>query len=466
MGNRETEAEVEEWNRGSRIVEKSAGGTRMHIITLTAGTGSFHCGTCMRDNALTVALRARGHDALLAPLYLPPVLDEASAAERTPLFYGGINVYLQQKSRLFRKTPRWIDRLLDSPRMLEAAAARAGSGMTTPEQLGELTLSTLRGEEGLQAKELERLTDWLCSEARPDVVCLSNALLIGLARRIRERTGAAVVCTLQGEDSFLDSLPEPHRTQAWETLARRAADCDLFLAVSRYYGDVMRRRARLPEERVRVVPNGILLEGYPTSPRQRMPDPPVLGFLARMCPPKGLSTLVEAYRLLRRNRRIPGLQLHIGGSQTAEDVLYVADLRKRLASEGLEEDVTISPNLDRTEKIAFLQGLSALSVPATYGESFGLYLIESLAAGTPVVQPRSGAFPELVEATGGGLLCAPNDPGALATAVEELLADPEQARVLGETGRVAVREAFSVEQMAEGAEQCFAEAVRRRSGGN
>jgi glycosyltransferase involved in cell wall biosynthesis len=417
----------------------------VRIIQLTPGTGSFYCGTCLRDNALTAALRQRGHEARLVPMYLPPILDEASTAEGEPLFYGGVNVYLQQKSALFRKLPRAVDRLFDAPKVLRMAASRAGS--TDARDLGDLTVSTLRGEEGNQVKELNRLVEWLAGK-KPEAVILSNALLVGLARRIKQATGAAVVCTLQGEDSFLDSLPVPDRQRAWDTLSERANDCDAFIAVSHYYGNVMRERAKLPADRVHVVYNGIVLDGYapaPTPPRQ-----PTLGYFARMCPPKGLHTLVEAYIILRQHHRVPNLKLRVGGSMTKADEQFVNQLRQRLASAGITDGVEFLPNLSRDEKIAFLQSLSVLSVPATYGESFGLYLIEAWAAGVPVVQPRHAAFPELIAATGGGVLCAPNDPPALAAAIEELLRNPEAARAMGARGRQAVMEKFSVERMADG----------------
>jgi glycosyltransferase involved in cell wall biosynthesis len=431
----------------------------MRIIQITAGTGSFYCGTCLRDNALVVELRRQGHDALMVPLYLPLVVDEAPSAGDTPLFYGGVNVYLQQKSALFRKSPRWLDRLFDAPGVLQLAVSRAGS--TEARELGDLTVSTLRGEEGRQIKELDRLADWL-QETQPEVVCLSNALLIGLTRRIKQRTGAAVVCTLQGEDAFLDSLPHGYRQEAWRALAERAADADAFIAVSHYYGDVMRRRVGLTAERVHVVHNGILLDGYAAAPVP--PAPPVLGYLARLCPAKGLATLIEAYLLLRKRDRLPELRLRVAGSMTASDRRFVAHLRARLAAAGLADDVQFLPNLSRDEKIAFLQGLSVLSVPATYGESFGLYVIEALAAGVPVVQPRHASFPELIEATGGGVLCEPDDPEALAVAVEELLRDPEQARAMGARGREAVRERFNVGQMARHTMRVFEQVVRSRDG--
>lgn len=430
----------------------------MRIVVITAGTGSFHCGTCMRDNALVAELCRQGHDALLVPLYLPMVLDEAPSTPDAPLFYGGINVYLQQKSGLFQKTPRVLDKLLDSPGILRAAASRAG--MTSARELGEITISMLRGEEGRQAKELDRLTDWLKNEIKPDVVCLSNALLIGLTRQINQQTGAPVVCTLQGEDYFLDGLPEPLRTEAWQTLAERAIDADGFIAVSRYYGDVMTKRAQLPVDKVRVIHNGIVLDGY--EPAKAPPDPPVVGYLARMCALKGLGLLIDALILLKKDPQNARLQLHIAGSQTASDREYVAGLQKKLEAAGVVNDVRFFPNVDKSEKANFLKGLTVLSVPATYGESFGLYVIEALAAGVPVVEPRHAAFPELIEMTGGGLLCEPDDPQALADSISQLINNSELRNQLGAQGRAAVQQHFTVAQMAHNVLAYFQEVSRQQ----
>ncbi|MDQ3813116.1 MAG: glycosyltransferase family 4 protein [Armatimonadota bacterium] len=414
------------------------------IVHLTPGTGSFYCGTCLRDNALVTALRKLGHDATLLPLYLPLTLDEPDASDGQPVLMGGINVYLQQKSALFQKTPRWLDHLLDAPALLKMAASRAG--MTAAEDLGDVTLSMLRGEEGRQKKEIDKLVDWLKLESQPDAVCLSNALLIGLVRRLKSELKVPVVCSLQGEDSFLDSLPEPYRTQSWETIAERARECDAFVAPSRYFGDLMQERLKLPPERVHVVYNGIALDGY--EPAQPLPDPPVLGFFARQCQPKGLETLVEAFIILKQRDHIKSLKLLVAGTKTVADEPFVNNLRARLEKQGLARQALFLEPLDRNGKIAFLQNLSALSVPATYGESFGLYIIEALACGVPVAQPRHAAFPELIEITGGGVLCEPNDPQSLAEAVERLLNDPGAARAMGEHGRQVVLRDFSAEQMA------------------
>jgi glycosyltransferase involved in cell wall biosynthesis len=114
----------------------------------------------------------------------------------------------------------------------------------------------------------------------------------------------------------------------------------------------------------------------------------------------------------------------------------------------LSAEAEFHPNVDRATKLALLDSFSVFSVPARYGEGFGLYVIEALAAGRPVVQPRAGAFPELVELTGGGILCEAGSLPALAEAIEGLLLDPARAEGLGAAGRRAVFEKLNAEAMA------------------
>ena len=419
----------------------------MRLLQLTPGAGAMYCGNCLRDNALVAAWRKLGHDALMVPLYLPITLDEPDQSEGTPIFFGGISVYLRQKSAFFRNAPAWMHDLLASPRLLKWAGGRAAK--TRPAELGELTESMLRGEEGHQAADLEQLLGWLRSQPRPDVVCLSNALLVGLGRRLRSGLGAPVACMLQGEDWFLDALPEPYRERCWRIVAERAAELDQLIAPSGYFATLMGRRLGLSEKAIAVVPNGIQLEAYEAAPGPP-PHPPVLGFFARMCREKGLDRLVAAYIRIRRRGRFPTLRLRIGGSCGPADEPVVAEVRGQLAAEGLLESVEFHPNVNHAAKVAFLRSLSVFSVPAVYGEAFGLYVIEALAAGVPVVQPRCGAFPELVESTGGGLLCDPGDVDALADGIEHVLGEADQGRGRGTAGRQAVFTHFSAEAMAQG----------------
>jgi len=441
----------------------------VNIIHLTPGAGAMYCGGCLRDNALVAALRKLGHDALMVPLYLPLTLDEEDQSAGTPVFFGGISVYLEQKTALFRGAPGWLHDLFASRRLLAWAAGKAAK--TRAADLGELTLSMLRGEAGNQAREIEVLIAWLKTQPKPDVLSLSNALLIGMVRRLKAELRIPVTCALQGEDTFLDALPESERAACWQTLAERAADVDIFVAPSRYFGDLMRERLGLPAYRVRVVHNGINLEGYGAevqslkskvqSPKTtgQSADVPVLGFFARMCKEKGLDMLVEAYILLRQRGRVGQLKLRVGGSCGPADAAFVDSLRERLRASGLLGDVEFHPNADRASKLALLRSLSVFSVPALYGEAFGLYVIEALAAGTPVVQPRVAAFPELVEATGGGVLSAA-EPGPLAEAIEELLLNPARARALGEAGQRALLESISAEAMAQATLKVYGEMVR------
>ncbi len=407
----------------------------MNIIQITPGAGAMYCGNCFRDNALVAALRRQGHTALMIPLYLPLTLDEEDQTRGLPIFFNGINVYLEQKSVCFRDAPTWIHNLFNRPSLLKFAAGRAAK--TRASDLGDITLSMIRGEEGNQARELEQLIAFLKTQFKPDIICLSNALLAGLARRLKSELNAPIACVLQGEDTFLDALPDSHRDLTWQTLAERCADIDLFIPPSRYFGGRMGERLRLPAHRVRVIHDGINLDGYQTAPA---PANPTLGFFARQCREKGLDTLVEAFILLKERHRIPNLKLKIGGGCGPADEPFVNNLRARLKAKALLDDVEFFPNVDRTDKLAFLRSLSVFSVPALYGEAFGLYLIEAPASGVPVVQPRHAAFPEIIELTGGGAICEPGDPRALADALEPLLLDPARARALGAAGRQAVLE--------------------------
>jgi glycosyltransferase involved in cell wall biosynthesis len=425
---------------------------KMNIVQITPGAGGMYCGNCFRDNALVAELRKLGHQVLMVPLYLPMTLDEEDQSRGTPIFFSGINVYLEQKSSFFRHAPGWLHRLLDSPALLRWASGKAAR--TRPDELGELTVSMLRGEEGNQSRELDELIGWLKQQPHPDVICLSNALLVGLVRKLKQELRSPVVCMLQGEDYFLDSLPQNQRELAWKTLAERAAEADVFVAPSRYFADLMGHRLNLPTDRVHVVFNGINLEGYESGQRsvvggQLQRTIPVLGYFARMCREKGLDRLVEAFILLKRREATKDLKLRVGGGCGPSDEPFVNALRERLMTNGVLHDVEFHPNPDRAAKLQLLRSMTVFCVPALYGEAFGLYVIEALASGLPVVQPRTASFPELIEATGGGVLYEPGDMNALANAVEGLLLSPERLRALGEAGRDSALRDFSASRMAE-----------------
>jgi glycosyltransferase involved in cell wall biosynthesis len=416
----------------------------MRVLSITAGAAGMYCGSCARDNALAVELLARGHDVTLVPLYTPTTTDEANVS-RPHVLFGGISIYLQQHVALFRRTPRLLDRLWDSPSVIRTFASRSIS--TDPKLLGDLTLSMLEGDRGLLRKEFDKLLDWLAPEPVPDIVNLPNSLLIGLARPLARALKRPICCTLQGEDLFLQDLVEPYREQALELIRRQVPDVDHFLPVSDYYVPVMSRLLQIPPDRMTVVPLGINMVGY--RRREARSGDFRVGYFARVAPEKGLHVLADAYVEFRRQTRNSRVRLDAAGYLSRAHEPYLNDIRHRLAAAGLADEFTYHGAVDRAGKLATLESFDVLSVPATYDEPKGVFLLEAMAAGVPVVQPRRGAFTEIVERTGGGLLVAPDDPSALAEGLYGVWKDPERARILGDRGFHGVREHYDVARSAD-----------------
>lgn len=416
----------------------------MRILQISPGTGNFYCGSCIRDNTLVVTLRSMGHDVIMCPMYLPFMVDDANTSSKDLLFFGGINVYLQQKIPFFRRTPRWLDRILDSPSLLRFTARQAG--MTKASELGEMTISMLNGEQGKQKKELDRLIEWLKSEEPYDLISLSNCMLMGLAEVIEKELNVPIACTLQGEDTFLDSLPEPYRDSAWRRLREIVPKIACFTPVSHYYGNVMKERLEIPQEKIHVVQNGISLKGF--EQKREKSNKRVIGYLARLCETKGLHQLVQTFIQLKKQPQYEDVTLKIAGTMTPSDEPFVNGLKEQLKQEGLSDSVHFFPNINREDKIDFLKSLSLFSVPATYGETFGLYILEALAAGVPVVQPRHAGFVEIVESTGGGLLYRHDDPNDYLQSLQQMLDNRDRAYEIGHKGREEVFRHFHIERMA------------------
>lgn len=423
----------------------------MRVVYITAGAGGRYCGACFRDNTLASDLLARGHDVELVPLYTPTVTDEPNVSLGTT-FFGGVNVYLQQRFSFFRSTPWFLDRILDSSWLLNSAG-RWGT-RTDPGELGETAVSVLRGQSGFQRKELEKLLSWLRSRRRPDMVHLGNSLLSGLAPALKKALSCPVCCTLQGEDLFLKALNEPYRSQAQERIRANAEFIDQFHAVSRYHARAMRDYLELPGSKVGVIRSGIHVDDF--QPRDSSPARPfTVGYLARIAPEKGLHLLCEAYRSVARESGPGNTRLLVAGDPSTDHSGYLRGIRKKMHRWGLEDSFQYRGSLSRAEKIRFLQELDVLSVPACYDEPRGLYTLEAQACGIPVVQPRRGVFPEIIAATGGGLLVEPDDSSDLARGILDLQRDPERAAELGRRGREGVRAHYDARQMAAATLQSY-----------
>jgi glycosyltransferase involved in cell wall biosynthesis len=428
----------------------------MKILSVTAGAAGMYCGSCARDNALAVELLARGHDVTLIPVYTPTRTDEPNVSRKRVLF-GGISVYLQQYAPFFRKAPRFLDRLWDSPAVIQAFAGRAVSN--DPKLLGDLTISMLRGVDGVLRREFDKLLDWIRDEPRPDVINLPNSLLIAMAAPLRQALKTPICCTLQGEELFLDGLVPPYREQAIALIQQQIDTVDQFVAVSEYEAAFMSGFLKIPRARISVVPLGINMTGY----ERRVRDKGLftIGYFARISPEKGLHVLADAYvRFAQRIGNSP-TRLEAAGFLVKGCEGYLTGIEDSLRKAGLSSNFTYHGSVDRAGKLEFLGGLSVLSVPATYNEPKGLFLLEAMASGVPVVQPGRGAFIEIVENTGGGILVDPHNPNSLAEGLHALWRERRLMDALSERAYQGVRAHYTVAHSADRLLAVYADVVSR-----
>ncbi len=417
----------------------------------------MYCGSCMHNNTMARALIRQGHDVALVPTYTPIRTDEDSVAIDR-VFFGAVNVYLKQYVGLFRHAPRLVEWMLDRPRLLSWVSRFAGS--TDAKVLGEMTLAILEGEHGPQKGELEKLVSWLRDDMKPDVVHLSLSLFLGFAHRIKDELGVPVVCELQGEDIFFDLIEEPYRSQVLALLHRRADDVDAFIAPNRYYAELMSSECGFPAQRIHVVPLGIEPGDFLDSRERTESGPAIVGFLGRICPEKGFHLLVEAFRILVEELGPGRVKLRAAGYLRELDRPFYEVQLQRLADWGLLDRFEYAGEVDRQGKVDFLAGLHVFTLPTVYREPKGLSVLEAMASGVPVVLPSHGGFPELVAASGGGILVEPESPIALAAGLRRLIADPARRRALGVRGRRAVEEELSADSMARSTADVYERVLR------
>ena len=433
----------------------------MKFVYLTSGAAGMYCGSCMNDNTLARAMIELGHDVQLIPLYTPIRTDDRSVAD-DHVFFGGINVYLQQKVPLFRYLPRWLDHILDQPWLIRWATGSATS--TSAKTLGAMTISMLRGSQGFQRKEVERLVEWLSGHSHPDLFVFSNVLTAGCVPELKKQFGVPVAVMLQGDDIFLRDLPEPFQRDALAEIRKLAGQIDGFLAHSRFYADKMSGYLGIPREKIHVVPLGIDtrdFEQISVDAAARDSRPPTVGYLARLAPEKGLHVLADAFILLRKMAGMEKARLRIAGWLGEHRRAYVEEVFSKLGEAGLGDEFEYLGEVDRRGKVEFLKSIDVLSVPTTYEEPKGLFVLEALAAGVPVVVPEHGSFPETIAELGGGVLHQPGDAAHLAKRLSDLLSRSdvmtsarERTLVNRSSRAVAERTVQTLESMRSGRSGC------------
>lgn len=417
----------------------------MNIVQIIPGSGgSFYCGNCLRDSKYVVALREQGHEVIKIPMYLPIFSDEHDLNE-IPVFYGAVSIYLKQLYPFLRKCPEWMDRLLNSKPLLKMAASKAGS--TNAKGLEEMTVSMLLGEDGQQHDELERLIDWIEENCKPDIVHISNALLLGLAHRIKERLKVPIVCSLQDEDVWVDAMQPSFQAKIWKLMSEKAKDVDLFIAVSKFFSEVMQQRMNIPVEKI----HGLYLGVDPFDYEFILPQKKDrnIGFISRMCHENGLDILVDAFILLKKRTGFDDVKLIMTGGFTGSDEKYIKAIRKKLSKEDLDKETEFAEDFEGEGRLDFFDKVSVIAVPVRNGEAFGMYLLEAMASGVPVVQPALGAFPEIINLSGGGIVYEPNTPETLCDALAGLLSDHKKLNTLSLNARKGVEANFNINDHAK-----------------
>lgn len=408
----------------------------------------------MRDSKYINAIRQQGNEVLVVPMYLP-LFPKEENKEEVPVFYGAISLYLKQVYPVFRRMPAWFERFLDSPMMLKLAAGLANS--TRSSGLESMTLSMLLGEDGQQKAELDKLVAWLEIHYKADIIHISNALLIGLAHSLKARLNVPVVCTLQDEDVWVDAMNEQFREQTWRLMSEKAADIDCFFSVSQYFTDFMKQKLQLPDAKIKTLHLGVDPADYTYTPPAAKGR--TIGFLSRLCRENGLDILVDAFILLKKQPDLSDCTLILTGGHTADDNAFIAEQRRKLRLAGVDEHVLLLDRFEQEHRLTFFNLVSVLSVPVRNGEAFGIYLTEALAAGVPVVQPNLGAFPEIIAASGGGVVYGDNTPEALAEALMGLLTNDAELERLSLQARASVQETFNIHHLAGRLNELYRETI-------
>ena len=428
----------------------------MHIIP--GSGGSFYCGNCLRDSKYVEALRKSDHMVRKLPMYLPLFADEHDLSREIPVFYGAISIYLKQLFPIFRKAPGWVDRALNSKPMLKLASKFAGS--TRAKGLEEMTVSMLLGEEGQQKDELQKMVDWIVENCDPDVIHLSNALLLGLAHQLGERLNVPVICSLQDEDVWVDVMKPSAAESVWKLMSKKADHVAKFISVSDYYAGVMKEKMSLPEAKVAPVHIGVDPADYTFKPVKEKKRN--IGYVSRMSHENGMDILVDAFFILKQKAGFDDVNLVLTGGSTGDDKKFLSDIRSSIREHGLQEQVEFHEDFEEQGIRDYLEKVSVVSVPVRNGEAFGIYLLECMASGIPVVQPALGAFPEIVELSGGGVIYQENTPEALAQALEKLLSDPEEMDRLSRTGKEGVDKHFHIDVQAERMVEVYESAIKTK----
>lgn len=409
----------------------------MKIAYIIPGSGgSFYCGNCLRDSDFTKAIKKTGNDIIIIPMYLPVDVAKNNIGD-TPIFYGAVNTYLKELNPIFRHMPKWMERFLNSDWILAFAAKQAGS--TNPVGLEKMTISMLKGEHGNQADDLEMMVKWLKDHEKPDIVHLSNALLTGLAPKLKRELNCKIVCSLQDEDEWIEEMREPYKTDTWELIQENAKSIDAFIAVSKFYASYIRNQMDI-NDKLYVVYNGIEPEKQKTP--KPVPEHHTIGYMSKINTIFGIDILFDAFTILKKEEQFKNLKLKITGGYTDDYKKHVKYIKKKSKKLNISDSVEFFDDLSVEGKATFLQSISLICIPARRKEASALHLLEAFKAQVPAVVPEYGAYPEIIRPTKAGLMYEPNNPENLAETLKKVLSDKKLYNELKQNTLTAITKHF------------------------
>jgi glycosyltransferase involved in cell wall biosynthesis len=400
-----------------------------------------------------------GIEASAIPLYLPPDINTVETGFDRNVFFGAISMFLREKVGFLRNMPAVFDKFLDSRFFLKFAARQAGT--TSTEGYEELTIGMIEGDNAFRKAEVDRLVKYLVRNGKPDIIHLSNALILGIARQIKKRIDVKIVCSLLNEDDWIDDMAEPFRSRAWKMIARESVYVDTFVTPSHYYKEFFITATGIKGDNVMVVPIGYDPEFDLES--RSVSGSPAIGYFSRINYNNGFDKLVDAFIELRKKNMVKGITLNVCGGFTGIDRSFISEQFKKIREAGLSESIKIFPEFQGDGKMEFFKNVDVICVPVHKYDGYGLYLLEANSAGIPVVQPATGAFPEIVSKTGGGIVYSPDNLENLASSLHKLLTDKELNRQLGEAGKNIVRQDLSLDKMSSGLSDVYQKTVNNAS---
>ena len=396
----------------------------LRVAYIAAGAGGMYCGACAHDQLIVRELRRSGVDVLMVPLYTPLRWDD-DALEHDRVFLGGVSTWMRQATPLLRPVIWTLRPILDSQLVLKAISRIAIQ--TDARKLGPMTVSMLQGIDGPHAQEMQRLCAHLAREFHPQIVHLSNTLLSGLARPIREALSCAVVANVQGEEHFLAALPQPHRDKAIAVLCQNLRHVQRLIRPTWAGIEGILNLTDRPREDFAIVPPAVDTGSAIRLPRPNSPI--VIGYLSAIRPEKGLDLLIDAVRRVAGTVDFP-IQFRIAGQVL--DVAWWKSLRHKLLNMPENVKCTYVGELPRGAKMAFLRACHIFCLPSRLAECRAMAALEAMACGCAVIGPNDGIFTELL-ADGAGRQFETGNLPSLAAAIDTLIRDPAMVQRLGAT---------------------------------